>query len=130
MKHFLLGLIAVFVLSCNNNSNESISYYVSPQGNDSNSGSIDAPFKTIKKAKDLVSQLDNEAKAKDVKIILRDGTHTLTETLVFGLDDSGVAGHPIYEIFPEKSIISSESCKKLAEIESTYQNPNEKAMFG
>ena len=52
MKHFLLGLIAVFVLSCNNNSNESISYYVSPQGNDSNSGSIDAPFKTIKKAKD------------------------------------------------------------------------------
>ena len=109
MKHFLLGLIAALILSCNNNSNESISYYVSPQGNDTNSGSIDAPFKTIKKAKDLVSQLDDEAKAKDVKIILRDGTHTLTETLVFGLDDSGVKGHPIsYEAFPgETPVISS-----------------------
>lgn len=109
MKHLLLGLIAVLVLNCNENSNESISYYVSPQGNDANSGSIDAPFKTIKKAKDLVSQLDDEAKAKDVKIILRDGTHTLNETLVFGLNDSGVKGHPIsYEAFPgETPVISS-----------------------
>lgn len=43
-------------------------YYVSPTGSDSNSGSISAPFKTIQKAADVVKPGDT--------VIVKDGTYT------------------------------------------------------
>lgn len=47
-------------------------YYVSPSGNDSNSGSISAPFKTIQKAANIVNPGDT--------VIVRDGTYTDTDS--------------------------------------------------
>ncbi|MFN6947229.1 MAG: right-handed parallel beta-helix repeat-containing protein [Cytophagaceae bacterium] len=45
-----------------------VTYYVSPTGNDSNNGSINAPFKTIQKAADVVNPGDT--------VIVRDGIYT------------------------------------------------------
>lgn len=47
-------------------------YYVSPTGNDGNSGSSSAPFKTIQKAADIVNPADT--------VIVRDGIYTDTNS--------------------------------------------------
>ena len=46
-------------------------YYVSPTGSDSSSGTSSSPFKTIQKAADIVNPGDT--------VIVRDGTYTDTD---------------------------------------------------
>ncbi len=47
-------------------------YYVSPTGSDSSSGSASAPFKTIQKAANIVNPGDT--------VIVKDGTYTDTDS--------------------------------------------------
>jgi hypothetical protein len=107
MKKIVLLLIAIVVFSCGKQ--ETASFYVSPKGDDANIGSIDAPFASIAKAKEAVRALPTKEKANGVQVFLRGGTHKLTETIVFGLEDSGSEGSQIsYEAYQDETpIISS-----------------------
>jgi parallel beta-helix repeat protein len=60
-------------------------YYVAPNGNDSNSGSINAPFKTIQKAANIVNPGDI--------VIVKDGTYTATDNndYIVKLDRGGTS---------------------------------------
>lgn len=49
-------------------------FYVSPSGNDSNSGTQSAPFKTIEKARDTVRTI-NSSMTGDIYVYLMDGTY-------------------------------------------------------
>jgi len=52
---FTVSVLSAGLLFINTvNAAEPITYYVSPTGSDSNTGTIDAPFKTIAKARDVV----------------------------------------------------------------------------
>ncbi len=70
----------------------SISLYVSPDGNDQNTGTIDAPLATLHQARQTVRERIASFKPgeeQDVDIHLAAGTHRLSETLVLDHRDSG-----------------------------------------
>ena len=54
---FLLFSIVSFSFS---QQKESIKFYVSPNGNDSNIGTLDEPFKTIEHAKQTIRKLSDQ----------------------------------------------------------------------
>ncbi|EMS73852.1 X2-like carbohydrate binding domain-containing protein [Ruminiclostridium cellobioparum] len=70
------------------------SFYVSPTGNDSDSGTSGEPFKTVARAKEAVSEI-NSSMTGDIYVYLENGTYTLNDTLNFGSSDSGTNGHNI-----------------------------------
>lgn len=65
---------------------ESVTFFVDAnKGSDSNSGTIDSPFKTIVKA--ITSA---QVAKRYTVIILREGTYYLTETIQLGSQDNGL----------------------------------------
>ena len=78
-------------------------YYVAPTGNDTNAGTIGAPFATITKARDTIRALKTASglPAEGINVWLRAGFHDLTATIAFDNRDSGSASAPIlYAAYP------------------------------
>ncbi len=76
------------------------SYYVSPNGDDANPGTVSQPFRTIQKARGAV-RAQNQSMTGDITVYLRKGTYELEETLLFEPRDSGTNGHQvIYRSYP------------------------------
>lgn len=72
------------------------SYYVdSVNGNDSNTGTLASPFRTIEKARDMVRTI-NSNMTGDIYVYLRGGTYSLSSTLAFSQLDSGTNGYYVY----------------------------------
>lgn len=74
-----------------------IEIYVSPNGNDSNSGNIDAPLKTISAAQVKARELhkkNGESENESIQIILTEGEYFISKPLVFGPEDSGTKNSP------------------------------------
>ena len=64
-------------------------FYVSPDGDDVAAGSIDAPWRTLAGARDNLRTGGHLDGAGDLTVFFRGGTYALSETVVFGLEDSG-----------------------------------------
>lgn len=81
--------------------------YVSPSGNDANSGSIDSPLKTLPGARDKIRSL-GIAGRETINVFLRGGTYELNESVVFEPQDSGSSINPItYTTYhDEKALLS------------------------
>ncbi|MDX3520599.1 RICIN domain-containing protein [Streptomyces scabiei] len=81
-------------------------YYVSPDGNDSDSGTISAPFKTLQHARDVVRTV-NDDMTGDINVFLRGGTYPVTSTINFTSADSGTNGNRVvYAAYPgEKPVL-------------------------
>ncbi|WP_252177670.1 right-handed parallel beta-helix repeat-containing protein [Endozoicomonas sp. 4G] len=90
-----LSALAVAISGCDNESNDPVNsdstFYVSPQGDDSNSGSIESPWKTLEKAKEHVRSI-NTGMSQDIEIILADGVYQLDSTFELTSSDSGSNG--------------------------------------
>jgi hypothetical protein len=75
-------------------------YYVSPSGNDSNPGTITAPFRTVQRARDVVRTVSSSMTG-DIQVYLRSGNYPVTSTIEFGPGDSGTNGHRVlYSAYP------------------------------
>jgi len=74
-----------------------LTFYVSPDGNDSWSGDvIDQPFASIQRARDAIRSIKNEGElTKPVTVYIRGGLYELEETLTFRPEDSGSRSYPI-----------------------------------
>ena len=74
-------------------------FHVSPQGDDANPGTLDKPFKTLKRARNAVRTLKaaNQGKTPTggVTVWLRGGRYELTEPFVLGPEDSGQFNAPV-----------------------------------
>ncbi len=70
-------------------------YYVAPSGDDSNDGSVAAPFQTITKARDVVRTI-NGSMTGDIYVYLRGGDYRLTSPITFEVKDSGSGNFRIY----------------------------------
>lgn len=90
-------------------------YYVSTSGSDGWSGKLavpnasrtDGPFATLSRARDAVRIL-KEIKSTDIVVAIRGGTYALSETVVFGIADSGSSGSVIrYEAYPGETPVFS-----------------------
>lgn len=64
--------------------------YVSPTGNDRNSGTMAAPLATIDAARDAIRVLRAGGKQEHVTVLLRGGTYTLSQPFALGPQDSNV----------------------------------------
>lgn len=69
-------------------------YYVDPGGDDANPGTLDAPFRTIARAQEVV-RTRNAAMTGDIVVHLRGGAYALDEPLRFDHRDSGQGGHDV-----------------------------------
>lgn len=90
----MLLVIAAVLLMQNVSAATQATYYVSPSGSDSNPGTLDAPFRTIEKARDVVRTI-NSNMTGDIYVYLRGGTYALTSTLAFTQIDSGMNGYNV-----------------------------------
>lgn len=107
-KAFLFSLISfIVVISSNIYSQPPTTYFVSPEGNDKNPGTIKKPFATIEAARNAVRNLDDKTK-QDIIVFLRGGRYELKNTVLFDHRDSGKNGNRIvYKAFnDERPIIS------------------------
>ena len=78
---------------------------VSPDGDDTASGTLDAPLRTIVKAKEKLAALKRQGTdCGNVHVWLRGGTYTLTDTIVFREND---LDNVCYCAFPNEDVILS-----------------------
>jgi parallel beta-helix repeat protein len=72
--------------------------FVSPAGNDSNTGTRESPFKTLERARDQMRRLREGGgipKGDSAIIWIRGGTYALTRTFELGKPDGGRPGTPL-----------------------------------
>ncbi|MFI6007431.1 RICIN domain-containing protein [Streptomyces sp. NPDC051243] len=69
-------------------------YYVAPNGSDTNAGTISAPFKTLRHARDVVRTV-NDDMTGDINVYLRGGNYPVSSTIDFTSADSGTNGHRV-----------------------------------
>jgi hypothetical protein len=81
-------------------------YYVAPNGDDANAGTITAPFKTLQHARDVVRTV-NDNMTGDINVYLRGGNYPVSSTIGFTSADSGTNGHHVvYAAYPgEKPVL-------------------------
>lgn len=84
-------LLATILLQCYGE--DSISIFVSPQGNDSNPGSIQAPVKSLQHAADLVGENAGEL---PLTVYLSGGTYALEAPLILGPKEAGTVEAPVH----------------------------------
>ena len=83
-------------------------YYVATSGSDTNSGTIDAPFRTLEKAQTAIRALSRPLAAGGVTVYLRSGTHWRTSTFSLTGSDSGTPTAPIiYAGYPGENVVIS-----------------------
>jgi|GEM_PF-1171599 len=105
----ILLVLAAFLLLFGNSTivhaSVQATYYVSPDGDDSNPGSEALPYRTIEKARDVVSQINGDMTG-DIIINLMGGRYEIADTIVFDADDSGTNGwNIIYRNYPDEAPI-------------------------
>ncbi len=76
---------------------------VAPYGDDNNAGTLEAPLKTIQKAKEL---LKNNSSDEAVTVWFREGTYEVTETVEFTADDRE---NVLYRSYPGETVSFSGS---------------------
>ncbi|ACT02807.1 Ig-like domain-containing protein [Paenibacillus sp. JDR-2] len=82
-------------------------FFVSPNGSDSNSGTLESPFLTLEKARDAVRQLKQSSglPGGGVTVYLRGGVYNRTGSFQLEEQDSGTADNPItYKAYPGESV--------------------------
>ena len=120
IKLFLIVIATSVVLgSCVSNQivvpPNTTAYYVSPDGNDSWSGTIaspggiNGPFATISRARDAIRTLKKEGLFnQSVIVYVRQGTYFLNQTLEFTPEDSGDQTYSItYCAYPGEQVVLS-----------------------
>lgn len=88
----------------------SADFYVSTQGSDSDTGTIAQPFASLERARDAVRELKKVDGKRDIIVQIRGGNYILNQTVVFGVEDSGIDGFKVvYEAYPnEKPVFCSD----------------------
>lgn len=82
-------------------------YYVAPEGNDANPGTITAPFKTLPRARDAVRAV-NANMSGDIHVHLRGGNYQIAGTVDFTPSDSGTNGYRvIYSAYQNETPVLS-----------------------
>ena len=107
LNYLALILLAITVFSCSQGNTE---FYISPDGNDLNTGGKKHPFASIDRAREEVRKLksDGNFPVSGVTVWLREGEYRLNESLKMTEDDGGFPGASVsYRAFPGEKVILS-----------------------
>lgn len=69
--------------------------FVSPDGEDSNTGSMESPLKTFAAAKEKVRKMKREKYPKGITVYFREGNYNFAEAIKFTGEDSGTKEAPV-----------------------------------
>lgn len=88
-------------------SQDGLSYFVAPDGNDEDRGTLTEPFATLRQARNAVRKV-KKAGAEPVTVYLREGVYHLSRPVTFTEEDSGSSNAPVtYKAYPdERPVIS------------------------
>ncbi len=70
-------------------------FYVSPRGNDSNSGSIYQPFATLHAAQTAIRDAKKNGIVTPIEVVVKGGVYYLEETIEFTPEDGGTISAPV-----------------------------------
>jgi parallel beta-helix repeat protein len=80
-----------------------LAYYVSPEGSDRAAGTLEAPFKTLERARNTIRGLSKAERRQNIRVVLRGGTYRMTEPFVLNVQDGAPLGLSVsYEAFPDE----------------------------
>lgn len=83
-------------------------FYVAPNGDDTSPGTRDAPFATLRRARNAVRERIAVGLKSHVLVLLRGGVYAQPESLVFGPEDSGSELFTItYAAYPGEHVVLS-----------------------
>jgi hypothetical protein len=83
-------------------------FFIASNGKDSNSGTADAPFATLARARDAVRKKVSSGLTGDLLVLIRGGIYQQFETLTFGPEDSGTEKFSItYAASPGEKVLFS-----------------------
>lgn len=79
------------------NTESEVAFYVAPDGDDNNEGTIDSPLATMQGARDRVRSYkkSNGYPANGITVYFRDGKYPITERVDFDKSDSGTQEAPV-----------------------------------
>ena len=78
---------------------------VSPDGNDNNPGTVDAPLKTLERAKEIL-KAEKNSNNKAVTVWFREGTYFIEDTVEFTVEDRS---NVLYRSYPDEDVVFSGS---------------------
>ena len=83
-------------------------FVVAPAGSDRNAGTAAKPFATLARAQEAVRELRKAQPGRDVLVLLRGGTYSITEPITFTAEDSGREGGSVtYAAYPGETPVIS-----------------------
>ena len=96
-KNFIVhcSFFIVHFLICMTSCNEGVLLYVSPEGNDANSGAVDEPLQTMEGARKAVYVQRTAHPGKKVTVYFKEGVYPLEQTVRLSADDSGSEKAPV-----------------------------------
>jgi hypothetical protein len=111
MSRVLAALLAVAVL-LNSSTIRAADFYVSPQGNDAQPGTLERPFRSLARAQAAVRTMKAANKGNmpegGITVWLRGGVYLLPKTFVLGPEDSGQQDRPmIYRAYGNEQPVLS-----------------------
>lgn len=92
---FLFIILTVFLCSCRIQLDRSITFHVAVDGNDSNPGTQNEPFASLKKAQEAVRIEAVRGMKGDIIVLLHEGSYTMESKLTFNAKDGGNNGHKV-----------------------------------
>lgn len=90
----LITAVFAFMLMPSAYAASGLAFYVSADGDDSARGTINAPFKTLEKARDTIRALKNKPDG-GITVYVRGGTYNIEKTFELTEEDSGTEKCPI-----------------------------------
>jgi hypothetical protein len=95
-RYIISGFYMVFLISFISCSNQnSIEFFVSPDGNDANPGTKSKPFQSIEKAQEVSRKKKKEFPEKTIIVNVNEGQYYLEKPIVFTEADSGTESAPV-----------------------------------
>ncbi|OGV70522.1 MAG: hypothetical protein A3K19_24685 [Lentisphaerae bacterium RIFOXYB12_FULL_65_16] len=103
----IVGLLVAALPACRTAAAEG-EFYLSPDGNDANPGTVEKPFATLEAARDAIRALKKNSTypASGVTVWLHGGIYERDKTFSLTADDSGLPGAPVvYRACPNETAI-------------------------
>ncbi len=105
MKKTLIPLMLILSVSCQS---PELQIYVSPNGDDQNNGTLDAPLRSLGSALELAKAEKQGNATKAITIFLREGTHYLQKTALLSSHYSGMEkGSFKIKAYPDEKVVIS-----------------------
>jgi len=90
------SICVIILFFCSVSLNAQVVFYISPAGNDLNSGTMEQPFSSLTAARDAIRNYKKDHASTDSFVVtIADGTYTMREPFVLTPEDGGTPDCPI-----------------------------------